>query len=72
MRTQDEREGQGREGLRGSGNGGGSGREGRGRGLVCVVYSGDYPEVGKEEILGRVFVSPRDLGFSEGGWWVRG
>lgn len=36
------------------------------KGLVCVVYSGDYPSVGKEEILDRVFVS-------RSGWpWCRG
>ena len=56
--------GSGNERGTGKSSGGESGR-GRGKGLVCVVYTGDYPDVGKEEILGRVFVSLCGFGF---GW----
>ena len=54
-----------RSDLKGNATKGDGVEEGK-KGLVCVVYSGDYPSVGKEEILDRVFVS-------RSGWpWCRG
>ena len=49
---------------KGTERGTGQGKE-KGKGLVCVVYTGDYPDVGKEEILRRVFVSLCGFGL---GW----